>query len=117
MGSDDIWSWCIDWLERLERGEDVVMNLRPDTDDETEFVRFDRSRMLRVLSGIAGDLDNLARGPKEAVTPECSADEQNQGIWHRQRLAEPEPQTRRLSAQEERNALREALGHPPWEGR
>jgi len=29
---------CIDWLQRLERGESVVVNLRPDSDAETEFV-------------------------------------------------------------------------------
>src|SRR5208282_850938 len=27
---------CRDWLERLERGEEVVVNLRPETDAETE---------------------------------------------------------------------------------
>src|SRR6266436_9131824 len=34
---------CIDWLQRLERGENVVVNLRPDADVETEFVGFDRA--------------------------------------------------------------------------
>jgi hypothetical protein len=34
---------CIDWLQRLERGESVVVNLRPDADAETEFVGFDRA--------------------------------------------------------------------------
>ena len=29
---------CTDWLQRLERGENVVVNLRPDEDFETEFV-------------------------------------------------------------------------------
>ena len=28
---------CTDWLQRLERGENVVVNLRPDEDVETEF--------------------------------------------------------------------------------
>jgi hypothetical protein len=32
---------CLDWLQRLERGESVVVNLRPDADVETEFVGFD----------------------------------------------------------------------------
>ena len=39
----------IDWLQRLERGENVVVNLRPDEDVETEFVAFDRPRVVRVL--------------------------------------------------------------------
>jgi hypothetical protein len=39
----------MDWLQRLERGETVVVNLRPDTEVETEFVSFDRLRVLRVL--------------------------------------------------------------------
>jgi len=34
---------CLDWLQRLERGESVVVNLRPDADIETEFVGFDRA--------------------------------------------------------------------------
>ena len=40
---------CTDWLQRLERGENVVVNLRPDEDFETEFVAFDRPRIVRVL--------------------------------------------------------------------
>ena len=41
---------CREWLERLERGEPVVVNLRPETDPETEYVAFDRPRVLRVLA-------------------------------------------------------------------
>jgi hypothetical protein len=50
---------CADWLQRLERGENVVVNLRPDEDVETDFVAFDRLRVVRVLERIAADLDNL----------------------------------------------------------
>src|SRR5215210_7976400 len=32
---------CREWLERLDRGETVVVNLRPETDPETEYVAFD----------------------------------------------------------------------------
>ena len=39
---------CTDWLQRLERGENVVVNLRLDEDLETEFVAFDRPRVVRV---------------------------------------------------------------------
>ncbi len=32
----EVLRWCRDWLERLKRGEEVVVNLRPETDAETE---------------------------------------------------------------------------------
>ena len=54
---------CREWLERLERGEQVVVNLRPETDPETEYVAFDRPRVLRVLARIIADLDGLAGFP------------------------------------------------------
>jgi hypothetical protein len=38
---------CHEWLERLDRGERVVVNLRPETDPETEYVAFDRPREIR----------------------------------------------------------------------
>jgi hypothetical protein len=44
---------CAEWLQRLERGENVVVNLRPDADVEAEFVAFDRPRIVRVLERIA----------------------------------------------------------------
>jgi hypothetical protein len=53
---------CADWLQRLERGENVVVNLRPDEDVETDFVAFDRLRVVRVLERIAADLDTLQLG-------------------------------------------------------
>ncbi len=60
MEEVEVLRWCVDWLARLERGENVIVNLRPDTDTETEFVRFDRPRALRVLTRITADLDELA---------------------------------------------------------
>src|SRR5208282_390224 len=33
---------CREWLEQLDRGELVVVNIRPETDSETEDVSFDR---------------------------------------------------------------------------
>jgi len=54
---------CLGWLEQAERGETVVVNLRPDTDAEREYVVFERWRILRVLERIAADLDDLARPP------------------------------------------------------
>ena len=58
---------CIDWLQQLERGETVVVNLRPDTEAETEFVSFDRPRVVRVLERIAADLDTLSLLPNDAI--------------------------------------------------
>ena len=41
-GEMDALRRCREWLERLERRETVVVNLRPETDPETEYVAFDR---------------------------------------------------------------------------
>jgi hypothetical protein len=40
----------------------VVVNLHPDTEDATEFVRFDHARALRVLARIAADLEAIPVG-------------------------------------------------------
>lgn len=56
----EVLRWCIDWLAQLERGEMVVVNLRPDTEDVTEFVRFDDTRVRRVLARIAADVGPTA---------------------------------------------------------
>src|SRR5713101_8905659 len=45
----EVLRWCITWLERLEHEDHVVVNLRPLGEEETEFVPFDRPRVLRVL--------------------------------------------------------------------
>jgi len=49
--------WGIDWLERLERHEMVGMNLHPDTEDATEYVGFDHTRVRRLLACMAADVD------------------------------------------------------------
>jgi hypothetical protein len=108
--------WCLDWLERLERGEQVVVNLRPDTEDTTDYVRFDQARVRRVLARIAADLDTLARpGPEtETDSPEPAVDPRAQ---HRRRLAEPEEHPQRgRTAKEQREALRKAFGLPHYDG-
>lgn len=105
---------CREWLERLDRGEPVVVNLRPETDPETEYVSFDRPRVLRVLARIIADLDELAGYPP--ITEEKVAKGENaetRRARHRQRLAEPEPPPRRLAVREERAALRALLDLPP----
>jgi hypothetical protein len=112
----EVLRWCLGWLERLEHEDHVVVNLRPENEEETEFVPFDRPRVLRVLARIAADLDELARHPLEN-TEELVAGREELRARHRQRLAEPEPQPRRLSPQEERAALRPAKGLPPYERR
>lgn len=109
----EVLRWCLDWLERLERSDEVVVNLRPDTEDETEFVPFDRPRVLRVLARIAADLDELARRPLPTASATAEGKE-GPRARHRRRLAEPEPKSRRLSVQEECAALREALGLPSY---
>jgi hypothetical protein len=51
----EVLRWCLEWLERLERGERVVVNLRPDTEDATEYVQFDQARVRRVLARVVAD--------------------------------------------------------------
>jgi hypothetical protein len=98
---------CVDWLQRLERGENVIVNLRLDTDVETEFVSFDRSRVVRVLERIAADLDNLGLVQKD---PQADK-ESNQS--DRRELAEPPREPKKLSQREQRTTLRAELGLLP----
>jgi hypothetical protein len=105
---------CRDWLERLERGEQVMVNLRPETDPETEYVSFDRPRVLRVLARIVADLDELAGYPPSAAEGRTEGKTaEAQRVHHRRRLAEPDPPPKRLTVQEERAALWDALGPQP----
>ena len=74
--------------KRLERGETVVVNLRPETEVETEFVRFDRPRVVRVLERIAADLDDLSRLPNDAHADKES-NPRDARTRHRHEFAEP----------------------------
>jgi CelD/BcsL family acetyltransferase involved in cellulose biosynthesis len=112
----EVLRWCLAWLERLEHEDHVVVNLRPESEEETEFVPFNRPRGLRVLGRIAADLDELARRPLEN-TEELAAGQEELRARHRQRLAEPEPPPRRLRPREERAALQSAKRPPPSERR
>ena len=103
---------CRDWLERLKRGEEIVVNLRPETDAETEYVWFYRPRMRRVLARIISDLDELTGYPS-GTAEERTLDEKTRRLQHRHRLAEPDPSSKPLTAREVRAALREVLGLPP----
>jgi hypothetical protein len=111
----EVLRWCIDWLARLARGEMVVVNLRPDTENDHEFVAFDLARVLRVLARIASDLDVLAHDPSdvETASPTESADPRTR---HRHRLAVPDEPPRGRTAKEQRDAIRKAAGLPPYTG-
>ena len=113
----EVLRWCLDWLDRLECREEVIVNLRPDTDPETAFVRFDRPQVLRVLARIAADLDELAGRPTKPVADDPVDDKVAARVRHRRRLAEPGPALSQLSQREQRAVLRELLGLPPYETR
>ena len=102
---------CLDWLERLDRDESVMVNLLPAADGGRDYVGFDRPRVLRVLRRIAGDLDELSRVPSALPAPPRPAS--TDPAEHRRRLAEPPPPPPRLSPREERAALRAAAGLDP----
>jgi hypothetical protein len=101
---------CMDWLQRLERGETVVVNLRPDTEVETEFVSFDRPWVVRVLERIAADLDHLSLLPNGAYA-DNESNPQDAQARHRHELAEPSRESKELSHQEQRRALRQRWGY------
>ena len=104
---------CHEWLERLDRGARVVVNLRPETDPETEFVAFDRTRVLRVLARIIADLDELAGYPPSAAESRTEGKTAEvRRAHHRRRLAEPDSPPKRMTVPEERAALWDALGRP-----
>ncbi len=111
----EVLRWCMSWLERLEQGEMVVVNLRPDTEDHTQFTRFDHACVLRVLARIASDFDALARRDpqEEAEVPE---DDLAPLKRHQRRLAEPDEKPRGRTAKEQREALRKACGLPHYDG-
>jgi len=74
---------CVRWLHQLERGEDFIVNMMPDTERETEYVRFDRPRVIRILERIVADLDQLAQGgaPYQTVILRPS----KEGDWQQRR--------------------------------
>ena len=86
------------------------MNLRPESDPETEYVAFDGPRILRVLGRIIADLDALAGLPPRPDEESEDGDAEARRVRHRKRLAEPQP--RRLSVREERALLRALLDRP-----
>jgi hypothetical protein len=103
---------CVDWLQRLEGGENVIVNLRLDTDVETEFVNFDRPRVVRVLERIAAVLDNFGLVPNDPQADK-EANQNDPQARHRRELAESSREPKKLSPREQRTALRVELGLPP----
>ena len=83
----EVLRWCLAWLERFEHEDHVVVNMRPAREEETEFVPFDRPRVLRVLARIAADLDALARRSLESAEERVDSQEERR-TRHRQRLAD-----------------------------
>jgi hypothetical protein len=73
-------SRCREWLERLDCGELVGVNLRPETDPETEYVAFDHPRVLRVLSHISADLDELAGYPPITDEEQAKVEDPRLGV-------------------------------------
>ncbi len=114
-GERDALRQCRAWLERLERGDQVVVNLRPESDPETEYVSFDRPRVLRVLARIIADLDGLAGFPPITEEDVKKGSVGARRARHRRRLAEPDPPAEPLTVQDERAALRALLKLPPSE--
>jgi hypothetical protein len=92
-----------------------VVNLRPESDPETEYVSFDRPRVLRVLSRIIADLDGLAGLPPVAEEDVKKGGVEARRASHRRQLAELDPPPKPLTVREERAALRALLKLPPSE--
>ena len=72
-----------------------------ETGPETEYVSFDRLRVLRVLTRIIADLDELASFPPNVDEEEAKGEDAEAGrVRHRKRLAEPDPPPKRLAIRE-----------------
>jgi hypothetical protein len=91
----------------------VIVNLRLDTDVETEFVSFDRPRVVRVLERIAADLDNLGLVQKDPQADKESNQSDPQAPHRRELAPEPPREPKKLSQREQRTTLRAELGFPP----
>ena len=96
---------CIDWLERLERGELVAVNLSEASERETEYVPVDRSQVRLVLQRIAQDLERQAAGG--------GSQQEGPGTPRRDRLADLVPNPAPLSPWQERAQLRRQFGLDP----
>lgn len=95
----EVLRWCLEWLGKLERGEHIVVNLLPDCDGGRNYVGFDLARIIRVLSRVTADLDELQCNAQ--LNTELPSEPEDEVVRHRHRLAEPEPKPRRLSKNEQ----------------
>ncbi len=109
----EVLRWCIEWLEKLARGEQVVVNLRAESDPRTAYVAVDREWVLRVLKRVAANLDQLSGTLSPTEEDQVGLDPVIAGVKHRHRLAEPEPEFSSLCQREQRAILREKMGLPP----
>lgn len=90
----------------------VIVNLRPETEEETEFVSFDRRRVLKVRNRMAADLDDFSQRSAEEMKGSMWSEEGlDSQARHRRQLAEPPPKG--PSQRDQRAALRVKLGLPP----
>ncbi len=109
----EVLRWCINWLEKLARGEKVVVNLRASIDPRTAYVGVDREWVLRVLKRVAANLDRLSGNLFPTEESEMESNPIMAGVKLRHRLAEPEPELSSLSHREQRAILREKMDLPP----
>ncbi|MGB5637302.1 MAG: hypothetical protein WBM44_24970 [Waterburya sp.] len=109
----EVLRWCIEWLEKLARGEKVVVNLRASIDPKTAYAGIDRSWVFRVLKRVAANLDQLSGNLFPTEESEVESNPITAGVKLRHRLAEPEPEFSSLSHREQRAILREKMGLPP----
>jgi hypothetical protein len=96
---------CTGWLERLDRGEPVTVNLGEPGERATEYVAVDTAQVRHVLQRLARDLEDLAAASE---TPTAAST-----LSRRERLADLAPPPPRLSPYEERTRLRRQLGLDP----
>jgi hypothetical protein len=96
---------CSDWLERLDRGEVVSVNLHGPSEVATDYVAVDKVQVRHVLQRLARDLEDLAAG-HQTLRP-------RQAISRQELLADLAPAPPRLSPHEERVRLRRQLGLDP----
>jgi hypothetical protein len=96
---------CSRWLEQLDRGELVAVNVREPGELATEHVPVDRAQVRQVLQRTARDLEDLAA--------RTGAQSEGTGSSRRERLADLLPKPRRLSPREERAQLRRQLDLDP----
>lgn len=107
----EVLRWCLDWLDKHNRGERVVVNLVPDTDSGRNFVSFDLPRILRVLHRITADLDELrCNALSHSIT---LSEAKDKVVRHRERLAETELTPCRMSKREQLLAWHKKMKLPP----